>query len=252
MSFQLHPQEEALRVPDSNCSQDHWCYKDPPYYGWATCRHNGASELLRKENRKRLLCYRFGNGWYSKPDAPYTDRQVIENIARLFQHVEDKMDWWDRTRIHPTEHLDIVNVYFSGGWLQNKNAAWLGTLMLRLGGHFGPNRTLDWTLKQHNYGAETVPAIQRFLQGYQHYMGESEGWYDVFCHRPWERVCSMLVHTDDVREKAYLLAEADRFKKKPGVYWLNACRFFQQRCSHGYVDQTSYNAEVTRRWPDAA
>ncbi len=254
MSSQLlHPQDQALAAPDGNCQTDHWYLHGNPYNTWHSCRDTGTSELLRQKNKKRLLCYRFGNEWYHKPDSLYTNEQVCENIARLFQHVEDRMGWWDRTRVHPTEHPGVVNVYFSGGWLQNNTAAWLGTLILRLGGHFGPNRTLDWTLKQHEYGAYTIPAIHRFLQGCQHYTGIVEGWYVVFWWRTWESACSMLIHTDTVREQAYLLAEKDRFRKKPSVYWLKACQSLNP-CpgDPANVEEGVYGADVQQRWPEAA
>ena len=252
MSFQLHPEEKALHATAGDCDQDLWCYKSSPYFGWHGCRHTGTTELIREGNNKRLLGYRFNKGWYDRADSRYTNKQIAENIARLFNHVENKMDWWDRTRVHTTEHSDVVHVYYSGGWLQNTTASWLATLLLRLGGNFGPDRSFEWTLKQHNYGAATVPAIQRFVQGSQHYTGSAQGWYDVFRQTTWDRVCQLLVHTEEVREKAYLLAEADRFGKKPGQYWLAACRYFEGLRNDPLPQQPTYNRDVAQRWPEAA
>ncbi len=252
MSFQLHPQEKAPRSPIQRLSKDCWAYYDSPYYGWVTCRHDGTTELLRPKNTKRKLGYQFNHTWYNKPDIKYTNEQVCENIARFFWYVEGRMGWWDRTRVHPTEYPNVVQVYFSGGWLQNHTAAWLGTLILRLGGHCSEGCSLEWVLHQHKYGRETIPAVYRFLQGYQHYTGTKVGWRIVFNNRTWDKVCSMLIHTDVVREQAYLLAEADQFRQEPEVYWIKACQHFALRKDPASATPTVYARHVREQFPQAA
>ncbi len=256
MSFQLHPQVKAPRLPMKSLSYDAWAYRDRPYYGWATCRNTGTRELLRERDKERQLGYQFNNGWYHKSGALYTDRytneQIQENIARFFWYVEGRMGWEDRTRVHTTEYPNIVQVYFSSGWVQNDTAAWLATLILRLGGNCGEGRSLEWVLSQHTYGRDTIPAIHRFLQGHQHYTGISEGWWKAFAARTWDSACAMLIHPDVVREKAYLLAEAGKFRQSSKFYWNMACKSFVLRRDPAPAVIVDYNRDVQERFPQAA
>jgi len=227
----LREEQKCLMEPTPNCSTDYWgCRRKQVYNGgWATCRHSGVTELMAAipdsngniVNPERLVTYRYNVPHYAGTHTldhvaqdhatlgQSTGRQIAENIARFFHDFEERMGWWDRTHVHPTEHDDTVHVYYSGGWLQNTVSCWLGTLVCRLGGRYFPDKEFDWVFHQHSYGATTLPAIYRYLDGCTHYVGPSSGWYDVFRWRTWDEVCQMLIHPSAIDAKMKEIAATD-------------------------------------------
>lgn len=236
MSFTLHPQVTTLQCPippSPSCERDLWLGGNGGVYGgrWAACRDIGNRRLLNFGSH-RCLFYQFNPAWYEQGAVsyPYSHGQIAQNIARLFWYVEGRMGWEDRTRIQRTQYGQVLVAVFSGGWFQSPTTQWLATLLLRLGGHCAEGRSLEWVLHQHQYGHETIPAIHRFLQGYQHYTGcmrEGKGWHMLFGLRNWEQVCRLLIDRREVEQRAFELASQDNHQQSGERYWLTACSQFQ-------------------------
>ncbi len=233
MSFIVHPITEELHcpiVPLSNCQRDCWLTGDGAYgRQWSLCREVGNVRLQQSASH-RCLFYQFTPPWFERDAIRYEAHSIMANIARFFWYIEGRMDWKDRTLVRRTQHPNVTAITFSGGWFQNPTSEWLATLILRLGGHCCEGRSLEWVLHQHRYGHETVPAIHRFLQGYQHYTGgiaDGQGWHNLFCRRNWDQVCRLLIDRKEVENRAFDLASQDNHRQSGEHYWLTACGQFQ-------------------------
>ena len=220
MSFQLHERVFCdLPLVDPYPYQDNFIYCTSTLSHWHKCREVATNYLFSPLGQSRKATfYAFRYAFYKWP--AYSCKW---HIVRMFDYVESRMGWWDRTRIHDTQHHNAVKVCFSGGWFQNYNSISLATLLLRLGPYFSTDISFDEILNKNEYSQKTKLAIYRFLDGFQHYRGATNnGWVKAFENATPEKVNHDLIHRRRVEELAKQI-KGERKGVSDHEAWLVAC-----------------------------
>lgn len=177
-----------LDVNYDYCQFSSWYAFPLVRYTWGFCREIATYRFWAYKDREHHF-------WYSIPGYQHEFYSAIWNLARLFDYVETRMGWHERTRVHPTSHSNVAYIHWAAGWFQNSMSVSLATLFCRIGTEFYDGRSFDDLLQSHMYSAATMPAIYRFLDGYQHCSGRNIGWYNDFRNRSAEQCERLLVHS---------------------------------------------------------
>lgn len=134
---------------------------------WYTCREQFHNAVIRRKGDRNFL-FACGN---------------VENKAKIIKFMDEVQD-----TIGLANHMRLVfrettnNAVFyveTGGWWANQNVrlSFL-TALLRCGRTFeGDFKT---ALYSQFYTVETKPAVDRFLDGYTHYLGCGSQWHATF------------------------------------------------------------------------
>lgn len=164
----------------------------------------------------RNLFYILNHSPYQNPK--YEER--INRIDRFFMHIEDLLGWKSKTKIHPTQHKNIIYIKPSSNWTnpcfsifftqnaRNKRMRRsLFTALLRCSEYYdgdGSYNDIIQFAKKTNYLKRTLPAFKAFLVGKQYYeYRKCKGWCDAFfkIDRPMER----LINTKERTWKQWLV-----------------------------------------------
>jgi len=205
-------------------------YKAPTNYWWAKCRESATGYLNSPKGRRTQRIYFACRSFhYHSVYRPTFTQELPFRIAHWFWTLETYMGWWDRTRIHPTQYEDAVHVWVSGGWMQNILAINLFVHLLRAAPFFTEGCTIEETLKKTDLLKTTLPAVWRFLNGYQHYNRRSRSgyWIKTFGGLSTRQVEWLLIDKRLVEERAHRLYVDSGCREGRDKYnWLQACKAF--------------------------
>lgn len=222
MSFNLHEQVDCP-LGQTYPNRDKFGFDNVSNRGWFTCRETATTYLWSPVSQARkYLFYCFEPAYFGGWDA-YSQKW---HIVRMFDYVESRMGWWDRTRIHDTNNYNAVKVQLSGGWFQNSMAASLALLLLRVGPRFHDHIDFDYLLSLDPYSNATKPSIYRFLDGYQHYCGYDTGWVNAFVNHSYNDASRKLIHRSQVEQLAARI-RSQRINLSDSAAWLAACHQFR-------------------------
>lgn len=198
--------------------------------GWESCRESTETLIFDrpflKNNTDRMLGFVFNRHSYGIK----TDLECKWNIARWFHALEEKMGWYDRTRVHDTPDSNTVIVYFSGGWWQSKTAISLSTLMLRVAPYFYEGRNFDNMINTNDYLNRTRNGFYRFIEGNHFPLLDRGNWVSSYYNLDWDAVCKKLIKKESVEALAkQKWEEAGCPSDKDKLFWELACCELRER-----------------------
>lgn len=151
------------------------------------------------------------------------------NIARWFWYIEGHMNWDIRTRISHSElGENIVWVDPSAHWFYDYQSISLFTLMLRLSPFCVEGSSINDVLQLHRYSRATLPAIWRFLNGYQHSAIHALGWLQTYEGLSDNDLLSRrLISRSEVEKKAFEISQ-QRNDGCQDEHYKAAIKFFEK------------------------
>jgi hypothetical protein len=143
-------------------SYNEYPYVVKPYVEWYNCRDSFHSQYSKAFERS--FYYVCNLNW----------------LRRFVKHVENKLNINRRTKIYKTSIPDVATITPATFWLKQEMRTSLFSLMLRSGLQYDGSQPWLKCLYNHPYIFYTKEAVDRFLEGYNHYRGKEESWWRQF------------------------------------------------------------------------
>jgi len=154
-------------------------------YRMAGCRELASFHLIRLNDPRHsfyekdpILPVVLSKQYYG--NKSFSD--ISLNIVRFIDFVEDKINLDKRTKVHKTKYERLIQIHPAPLWFSSHVFAGLFTLIVRVGGFFTEDSTLDEMLHR-DYFLNTQGAFKKFLNGniyfydrYRYY----RGWDNAF------------------------------------------------------------------------
>jgi len=204
-----------------------------PYY-MALCRETATDYLERMTRPKHrffvnepILPVILSQSYYNIPPGTGWN-QISLNIVRFIDFVERTINLAERTKVHRTDYEEIIQIHPSSFWLSNYTFTSLFTLVVRAGGFYNENTSLDEMMNR-DYFQNTKDAFKKFLDGHIHYSINQDpgwGWFRVFAY---PNNLYLLRKKEEVGEKAKEFWESAGCPSgRDEEFWLESCQHFDE------------------------